>query len=224
MYGGLMRMWTPDVRLGRGRIACVEALERHEELVRACSLCFPGGGNAPVVDVPKDVRVLLVAQAPGLTEVLTRLPFTGPAGARLEGWFTEADVSRGEIYLAALARCFPGKAPGGGDRVPSRAMIANCRAHLSREFELLRPEVVVPVGGLAARELLGIGRLSEVVGETIRRDGVVYVPLPHPSGASTWLNVPENRGRLFRALAVLGRLVAAGRIGGSGARARRRKS
>jgi uracil-DNA glycosylase len=96
-------------------------------------------------------------------------------------------------------------------------MIANCRPHLSREFELLRPEVVVPVGGLAVRELLGIERLSEVVGETIRRDGVVYVPLPHPSGASTWLNVPENRGRLFRALAVLGRLVAAGRIGGSGA-------
>jgi uracil-DNA glycosylase len=76
---------------------------------------------------------------------------------------------------------------------------------------------VVPVGGLAVRELLGVWRLSEVVGETIRRDGVVYVPLPHPSGASTWLNVPENRGRLFRALAVLGRLVAAGRIGGSGA-------
>jgi uracil-DNA glycosylase len=149
-----------------------------------------------VVDVSKDVRVLLVAQAPALTEVSTRLPFTGPAGKRLEGWFTEAGVSRGEIYLSALARCFPGKAPGGGDRVPSRAMIANCRPHLSREFELLRPEVVVPVGGLAVRELL---------------------PLPHPSGASTWLNVPENRGRLFRALAVLGRLVAAGRIGGSGA-------
>jgi uracil-DNA glycosylase len=187
------------------------------ELVRGCSLCFAGGGNMPVVDVPKDVRVVLVAQAPGLTEVSTRLPFTGPAGKRLEGWFTEAGVSRGEIYLSALARCFPGKAPGGGDRVPSRAMIANCRPHLSREFELLRPEVVVPVGGLAVRELLGVWRLSEVVGETIRRDGVVYVPLPHPSGASTWLNVPENRGRLFRALAVLGRLVAAGRIGGSGA-------
>jgi uracil-DNA glycosylase len=74
------------------------------------------------------------------------------------------------------------------------------------------------------RELLGIGRLSEAVGETILRDGVVYVPLPHPSGASTWLNLPENRGRLFRALAELGRLVADGRIGGSGARARRLES
>lgn len=199
----------------------MESLERHEELVRGCSLCFAGGGNTPVVDVAKEVRVPLVAQAPGVTDVSTGLPFTGPAGKRLEGWFEEAGVSRREIYLSALARCFPGKAPGGGDRAPSRAMIANCRPHLSREFELLRPEVVAPVGGLAVRELLGIGRLSEAVGETILRDGVVYVPLPHLSGASTWLNLPENRGRLFRALAELGRLVADGRIGGSGARARR---
>jgi uracil-DNA glycosylase len=176
-----------------------------------------------VVDVPKEVRVLLVGQAPGLTEGSTRLPFTGPAGKQLGGWFTEAGISRDEVYLSALARCFPGKAPGGGDRVPSRAMIANCRRHLRRELELLRPDVVVPVGGLAVRELLGIERLSEVVGETIRRDGVVYVPLPHPSGASTWLNLPENRGRLFRALAELGELVAAGRIGGSCVRARRRE-
>lgn len=202
----------------------MESLERHEELVRGCSLCFAGGGNTPVVDVAKEVRVLLVAQAPGVTDVSTGLPFTGPAGKRLEGWFEEAGVSRREIYLSALARCFPGKAPGGGDRAPSRAMIANCRPHLPREFELLRPEVVAPVGGLAVRELLGIGRLSEAVGETILRDGVVYVPLPHPSGASTWLNLPENRGRLFRALAELGRLVADGRIGGSGARARRLES
>jgi uracil-DNA glycosylase len=205
-------------------MACVVSLERHEELVRGCSLCFAGGGNTPVVDVPKEVWELLVAQAPGVTDVSTGLPFTGPAGKRLEGWFKEAGVSRGEIYLSALARCFPGKAPGGGDRAPSRAMIANCRPHLSREFDLLRPGVVAPVGGLAVRELLGIRRLSEAVGEIILRDGVVYVPLPHPSGASTWLNLPENRGRLFRALAVLGRLVSDGRIGGSGARARRLKS
>ena len=204
-------------------MASVVALEQHRELVRSCSRCFPSGGNTPVVDAPKDVGVLLVGQAPGLTEVSTRLPFTGPAGRRLEGWLAEAGVSRGEIYLSALARCFPGKARGGGDKVPSRAMLANCRPHLLREFELLRPEVVVPVGGLAIRELLGIGRLSEAVGETFRRDGVVYVPLPHPSGASTWLNVPENKGSLFRALAVLGELVAAGRIEESDARVRRLK-
>ncbi len=96
-------------------------------------------------------------------------------------------------------------------------MLANCRPHPSREFELLRPEIVVPVGRMAIRELLGIGRASEAVGETFRHDGVVHGSLPHPSGASTWLNVPENKGKLLRALAVLGGLVAAGRIEGSDA-------
>jgi uracil-DNA glycosylase len=181
----------------------MELLEEHRDRVRACSRCFPSGDNAPVVDVSKESRILLVGQAPGSTEVTTRLPFTGPAGKRLVSWFGQAGVLREEVYLSALCRCFPGKAKGGGDLAPSRAMIRNCRPHLLREFELLRPKVVVPVGGLAVKELLGITRLSKAVGETFERDGIVYVPLPHPSGASTWLNSPENKERLARALAAL---------------------
>ena len=181
----------------------MEPLEEHRNTVKACSRCFPLGDNTPVVDVPKRTGLLLVGQAPGSTEVTTRLPFTGPAGKRLMGWFEKAGLSREEVYLSALCRCFPGKAKGSGDLAPSRAMIRNCRPHLLREFELLRPEVVVPVGGLAIKELLGITRLSEAVGETITRGGLVYVPLPHPSGASTWLNAPENKERLARALAAL---------------------
>lgn len=181
----------------------MEPLEEHRNVVRACSRCFPSGDNAPVVDVPKRTRLLLVGQAPGSTEVTTRLPFTGPAGKRLMGWFERVGLSREEVYLSALCRCFPGKAKGSGDLAPSRVMIRNCRPHLLRELELLRPEVVVPVGGLAIKELLGMTRLSEAVGETITRDGLVYVPLPHPSGASTWLNAPENKERLAQALAAL---------------------
>ena len=190
-------------------ISGVDLLERNRQLVLDCSRCFPSADNAPVVDVPKQTGILLVGQAPGSTEVTTRLPFTGPSGKRLMGWFERVGLSREEVYLSALCRCFPGKARGGGDRTPSRAMIRNCRPHLLRELELLRPEVVVPVGGLAIKELLGITRLSEAVGETIRRDGLVYVPLPHPSGASTWLNAPENKERLARALSTLEEQVAA---------------
>ena len=184
-------------------------LEEHRDAVRACSRCFPSGDNAPVVDVPKRTGLLLVGQAPGSTEVTTRLPFTGPAGKRLMGWFERAGLSREDVYLSALCRCFPGKAKGGGDLAPSRTMMQNCRPHLLRELELLRPRVVAPVGGLAIKELLGITRLSEAVGETIRRDGIVYVPLPHPSGASTWLNAPENKKCLDRALAALKEQAAA---------------
>ncbi len=187
-------------------------LEEHRNAVRACSRCFPSGDNAPVVDVPKRTGLVLVGQAPGSTEVTTRLPFTGPAGKRLMGWLERAGLSRKEVYLSALCRCFPGKAKGGGDLAPSRTMMQNCRPHLLRELELLRPEVVAPVGGLAIKELLGITRLSEAVGETVRRDGIVYVPLPHPSGASTWLNAPENKERLDRALTTLKEQAAALRL------------
>jgi uracil-DNA glycosylase len=187
----------------------VDLLEEHREAVRSCSRCFPSGDNVPVVDVPKRTGLLLVGQAPGSTEVTTQLPFTGSAGKRLMGWFERAGLSREVVYLSALCRCFPGKAKGGGDLAPSRAMMQNCRPHLLRELELLQPEVVAPVGGLAIKELLGITRLSEAVGETVRRDGIVYVPLPHPSGASTWLNAPENKERLDRALATLKEQAAA---------------
>ncbi len=164
------------------------------------------------MDLPKRTGILLVAQAPGATEVVTRLPFTGPAGKRLMGWFERAGLSREDVYLSAVCRCFPGKAKGGahgGDLPPSRAMIRNCRPHLSREFELIQPKVVVPAGGLAIKELLGMTRLSEAVGETFERGGIIYVPLPHPSGASTWLNKPENKERLGRGLAALRERAAA---------------
>lgn len=182
-------------------------LERHREAVRRCTLCFPDGDNAPVVDVPKDARVMLVGQAPGVTEITTRLPFTGPAGKRLMQWFERAGIERDEVYFSALARCFPGKAKGGGDKAPSRATILNCQQHLEFELETLRPAVVILVGGMAINDFLGATRLTDVIGEVIERDGVTYVPLPHPSGASTWLNAPENKRSLERALAALGGLV-----------------
>ena len=189
-------------------MSLLKDLELHREAVRHCERCFPAGGNAPVVDVAKDVSVMLVGQAPGITEVTTRLPFTGPAGKRLAQWFERAGIQRDEVYFSALARCFPGKAKGGGDKAPSRTMISNCRSHLKYEFERIRPKVVILVGGMAIKELLSAARISDVVGTTVERDGVVYVPLPHPSGASTWLNARENRENLERTLVLLGHLVA----------------
>jgi uracil-DNA glycosylase len=105
-------------------------LELHTELVRGCVLCFPEGSNAPVVDAPKDVRVILVGQAPGVTETTTWVPFTGHAGRRLEGW--PRLVSRGRRSTSPRSHVvFLRKAKGDGDKVPSRAMLANCRPSYS---------------------------------------------------------------------------------------------
>src|SRR3712207_1053754 len=105
----VLRFHAQDTARVQGILSLVGSLEEYRRGVLACSRCFSEGGNAPVMDLPKRSKVLLVAQAPGSTEIVTRLPFTGPAGKTLERWFGRAGVSREEVYLSALARCFPGK-------------------------------------------------------------------------------------------------------------------
>jgi uracil-DNA glycosylase len=75
---------------------------------------------------------------------------------------------------------------------------------LTAELTLLRPAVILPVGKLAGDILYGRPRpLTTAVGECWERDGVRYLPLPHPSGASRWRNDPANRARVDAALARL---------------------
>ncbi|MCM2315541.1 MAG: uracil-DNA glycosylase [Thermoanaerobaculia bacterium] len=151
---------------------------------------------------------MLVGQAPGPRERDSGRPFAHTAGKRLFEWFASLGVAesrfREEIHIAAVARCFPGRAPGGGDRPPSKLEIANCSQHLDRELHLLGPELVIAVGGMAAKELAGSAELGTMVGPLHRckRAGAVFdvVVLPHPSGRSTWLNVDRNRALLAMAL------------------------
>jgi uracil-DNA glycosylase len=161
---------------------------------------------------PVTATLVIVGQAPGITEVQAGRPFNGSSGRRLFAWLAEAGWEETEFratqYMTAVTKCYPGKSPGGkGDRVPTRAEQRLCAPFLERELALVRPKVVVPVGGLAVRRFLGSVRLADVVGRVIRQpDGRWIVPLSHPSGASLWLNRPENRERVTRALAHIRRL------------------
>ncbi len=185
----------------------------HQEL-DACRACPNMIG--PVVHGPAITsRVLLIGQAPGPREGSFGKPFAWTAGKTLFRWLEEvtgADEERvrSRIYFAAVARCFPGKARGGGDRKPDPDEIARCRPFLEREVALLRPTLVVPVGALAITEVLGHkGPLSEVVGKktSARYHGasVDVVALPHPSGASTWHRTEPGKTLLAEALAELAR-------------------
>ena len=110
--------------------------------------------------------------------------------------------------MAATIRCFPGRAAAGGDRVPSRLEIATCRPWLERELEVLRPLTVMAIGSLAISAFLDPAPLRERVGRlfTATHGGHRFevVPLPHPSGRSTWFNVPDHQRLLRRALRLLG--------------------
>jgi uracil-DNA glycosylase len=187
-------------------------LRAHQEACRSCTRCVRDGiipEAAPVFSGVFGAPFYLVGQAPGPTERESRKPFWGRAGKELDRWmlragFESAEEFRRVTYIAALMRCFPGRRPtGGGDVPPPPAGIANCAEWMEAEFNMLRPKVVILVGQMAITRFLGAGRLEDRVGRIIEIDGRVYLPLPHPSGQSRWLNEQPNRERLASALALL---------------------
>ncbi len=154
-------------------------------------------------------KVMLVGQAPGVKEPVLARPFAWTAGRTLFGWFnkfcgmTEADV-RASIYFAAVCRCFPGKTPVGGDRVPAPEEIRNCSSWMNDEIDLLRPDLILPVGKLAIAQFIVIGKLDEVIGCAFpmrrKRHRFDLIPLPHPSGASPWHRIAPGKALLEKAM------------------------
>jgi len=196
--------------------------------MRRCRRCieagFPVQGPA-VFSGPAAAPILLIGQAPAQMDLNHgSRPWSGAGGKRLLGWLAEAGFEepalRRTAYMAALTRCFPGKqANGRGDRAPTRAEQALCFPYLQRELELIVPKVIVLIGGLAIARFLGPAKLSDVIGRAYpcdaavqRRLGVrlpaepILIPLPHPSGASLWLNQPANQTLVGEALACLAAL------------------
>ena len=184
------------------------ALRRHQSRLSRCTRC-PEMQGPVVIGGPVFSPVLLVGQAPGDKEIVVRKPFAWTAGKTMFKWFHSIGLAeeafRSGVYMAAVCRCFPGKNPKGGDRVPGLEEIANCSGWLQKEVELLQPELVLPVGKLAIAQLMAFDKLVDVVGAKFRLDvhGVEtdVIPLPHPSGASTWHRMEPGKTLLGKALA-----------------------
>jgi uracil-DNA glycosylase len=185
----------------------------HEVL--ACRKCEMAGllarANPIRPGLLEDARVVLIGQAPGPVTDRKGYHFAGPAGTFLSAWLDRAgfppNYFREHVYLTSLTRCFPGKSPSGnGDRPPSRAEVALCRPFLERELDVIDPMLVLLVGKMAIDAFLGTKPLTETVGKVFDLNGRLFVPLPHASGVSRWLNAPSNRTLLEHALAELSRL------------------
>lgn len=187
-----------------------QAILKHQEALRKCRSC-PDMIPPSVVCRPITSKILLVGQAPGDKEPELGRPFAWTAGKTLFKWFSsiglEEDEFRDKVYMSAVCRCFPGKNPKGGDRVPDRHEIETCSRWLNAEIELLQPELLLPVGKLAMVQYLEFDKLVEVVGRQFRRNihghEMDVIPLPHPSGASTWHRMSPGKELLEEALMLI---------------------
>jgi uracil-DNA glycosylase len=179
----------------------IASLQRDNRVCRACvEEGFPLE-SLPIVQPYQGQRAYMFGQAPGVVEGQERLPWRGRAGRTLRRWLgLDEEEFYATFYCASVTRCYPGRAPSGrGDRTPTPREQELCAFWRDWEFRLIRPALVVPVGGLAARRLLGLKSVTECVGNRFELDGAVAIPLAHPSGASGWLNDPANRTRVEEA-------------------------
>ncbi len=134
--------------------------------------------STPVHGPAIETSIVLLGQAPGVHESTFGKPFAYTAGKTLFKWLEQGtgideETFRAHVYMAAVARCFPGKA-GKGDREPDKNEIERCREHLKKEMQILKPKLVIAVGRVAITEVLGVGKfpksktLSEVVGKKLQ--------------------------------------------------------
>jgi uracil-DNA glycosylase len=185
-------------------------VEEHQRQLAACAKC-PDMAKPVVMGRPVVSPVLLVGQAPGDKEPIAGKPFAWTAGRNMFKWFGSLGVDeerfRDNVYMAAVCRCFPGKNPKGGDRVPSDEEIAACAPWLEREIEIARPTLIIPVGKLAIARFLPDAPLVETIGKVHTwkhgRREIDVIPIPHPSGASTWYHVEPGKTLTRKALALI---------------------
>ena len=144
------------------------------EEIRACRRCVSAGHAitpGPIFSPGQaDSQVLLIGQAPGVTEVTAKRPFNAGSGRKLFQWLAAAGwdetAFRQRHTMTAVTKCYPGKSGNGkGDRVPSKAEQALCRPFLEREIALLNPRLIILVGGLAIKLFYPANaRLEEIIG------------------------------------------------------------
>jgi len=189
----------------------LDKIIKHQTQLQACTKCSQM--IQPVITgTAVNASIMLIGQAPGIHEGKIKKPFGWTAGKTLFKWFESIGVDeesiRSQVYMSAVCRCFPGKnKKGSGDRVPNNIEIANCKVWLEKEYKLLQPKLIIPIGKLAISQYLQAKKLDEVVGKQFVIDTphlqVDCIPLPHPSGLSTWFHTQPGKTLLQDALGLI---------------------
>ena len=206
-----MKKFPTNLQVGDTNEDREQAVLALQQRILACRLCQQHGYLPvahPIVSGRASDRILVIGQAPGQRSVAKDIPFSGPGGRVLQKWLEQAGFPTGYLhehtYLSSLPRCDPGKNPrGDGDRRPSLPEIALCRPYLEAEFRLVHPKVVLLVGTMAIEAFFGKIRLEDTIGTYRERDGMLLLPLPHPSGVSRWLNDAAHQQLHRKALMLL---------------------
>jgi len=163
---------------------------------------FPGAAGGR-----HDARFVLIGEAPGIASIDNARQWTGAGGMVLRREIRRLGLDLEDLfYLTNALKCWPA-APGRrpSNRSPLASEVARCAPFLAREIRALDPEVIVAVGGVAARAVIpGPVRLPDDHGRRLQVDGREVVILLHPANASRHRSVwPHYRASLLALFAEL---------------------
>ena len=193
----VMPWMIPHVTRRRTSYRSLASLQRDNRGCRACAEAGFQLESLPVVQGDAGRLAYMLGQAPGIVEAEELRPWRGRAGRTLRRWLElDEDAFYETFYCAAVTRCYPGRAASGrGDRTPTPREQQLCAFWRDWELRLLRPRLIVTVGGLAARHLLGVTSLAvrrRALRARRRRRRARSPTRPAPA---RWLNDPANRER-----------------------------
>jgi DNA polymerase len=170
---------SPDPILLGNDLAALPTLDDVAERIRTtycCALCpnrthaVPGEGNP-------QARLMLVGEGPGATEDATGRPFVGQAGQLLDTILEAIELPRKSVYITNILKCRPPQ-----NRKPLPDEVVACMPYLHRQLELIRPKVIIALGGTAGEALLGVRKgLGELRGKVHRYNGIPLIVTYHPA-------------------------------------------
>ncbi|HYN20356.1 MAG TPA: uracil-DNA glycosylase [Thermoanaerobaculia bacterium] len=172
-------METPEHHLLGDELASLNTLDEVAERIRTthcCALC-PSRTNAVPGEGSPNARLMLVGEGPGATEDATGRPFVGQAGSLLDGILEAIEVPRHAVYITNVVKCRPP-----ANRKPLPDEVAACIPYLYRQLELIKPKVILALGGTAAENMLGVRKsLGELRGKVHTLNGIPLVVTYHPA-------------------------------------------
>lgn len=171
---GPRKLWPETDR--RDDLVDLEAVAR---AARDCGLCKLGAmrKNAVPGEGHPRARVMWIGEGPGADEDEQGRPFVGAAGRLLDRLIAAMGLSREEVFIGNVVKCRPPH-----NRAPEADEVCACLPYLARQIELIRPEVIVILGGTALKALIDPGAyITRMRGKWIERGGIMIMPTFHPA-------------------------------------------
>lgn len=153
-----------------------------EELEEACKNCnkcdlCKNRHNVVIGTGNKNAKIMFIGEGPGADEDLQGIPFVGKAGKLMDKAFEGVGIKREEVYIANIVKCRPPN-----NRNPEYEEADACKEYLESQINLVKPEIVVLLGSIALKNILGKEYgITSSRGKWFEKDGIRYLPTFHPA-------------------------------------------